>query len=90
MIKIWLFAVTAVVFTVALVDPTPSTKLRAGPLRAGGTDCHLREATDVQLLYRPLRIINVSTVIIRGEDLGKSYHRGALQCDWFREVKAAR
>ena len=43
MIKIWLFAVTAVVFTVALVDPTPSTKLPAG------AESHFAgEATELQ------------------------------------------
>ena len=30
MIRIWLFAVTAVVFTVAVVDPTSRIKLPAG------------------------------------------------------------
>ena len=30
MIRIWLFAVTALVFTLAVVDPTSSTKLPAG------------------------------------------------------------
>jgi len=30
MIRIWLFAVTAVVFTVAVIDPMPITKLPAG------------------------------------------------------------
>jgi len=30
MIKIWLLAVTALVFTLTAVDPTPSTKLPAG------------------------------------------------------------
>ena len=29
-IKIWLFGVTAVVLTLEVVDPTPSTKLPAG------------------------------------------------------------